>query len=148
MIDDEFAQHISETSDQLLEIIMEEMDCLLENGDTNDSTPNEALPESVTDVDHKFQPVSSPYVGDQLEFYWSEDDVYYPGVVGESTTDGQHVVRFDDVDAGTLSITNEQWRYSNSLNQKPKVCREMTEMFGNKPFLLHHAQSVPKHVIY
>ena len=158
VIDDDFAKHISETNDQLSDILEDALEAAVQ-AENSDNITNEVSTEYVPDFDHDGEPVSSPSVGDRVEVYWPVDDMYYPGVVGEITTDGNHVVNYDDGDSETLELTNEQWRHANALSanvtqfnhlesEQPEILRKLMETFGNKPFLLHHAQGFPQYIIF
>lgn len=109
------------------------MDSMLENGYTKDNTPNKDAPEFIPHFDQEGEPVSSLSVGDWLEVYRPEEDDYYPGVIGEVTTDGQQV-RYDNGDSATLATTNEQCRYSNLLSvnvaQFPRLISESPKVLS------------------
>lgn len=68
------------------------------------------------------------------------------------TDDKQHVIVYDDAEVKTLNMANERWRYALSAHalvgplsalssDEQRVLRELTEFFGNKPFLRHQFQA-------
>lgn len=75
--------------------------------------------------------------------------------------DGNRVIVYDDADIEKLNISDEVWRYesSNALNANASlfsrtlpsngkaVVKELMAAFGNKPFLLHHAQGFEQFVL-
>lgn len=76
--------------------------------------------------------------------------MYYPGTITEIDDQDRHVITYDDGDIESLTMDNEQWRYTASAStvsglktltsNSEHTLSQLLETFGNKPFMLHHAQ--------
>lgn len=159
IINDELALHVSETNDQMYKMISKQIEFLVNDDDSIGDITHDSSSYFLPALDRDCEPVSSRSVSDCVEVYWPGDDVYYPSVFEEITTDDKHTVQYDDGDSETLDINGEQWRYINLLSakvsylprfesEKPKVLKEILNYIGDKPFLFQHVQRFPQHVIY
>lgn len=91
---------------------------------------------------------------DRVELYCPLEGQYYSSEVTEVHDDGACVIEYDDADVETLNISKEMWRYkpNNTFHsnagtfertlQSPEgsFLKETLTVFGNRPFMLHHAQ--------
>jgi len=60
-------------------------------------------------------------VGDAVEIYWPEDEVYYPGKIGKfDSKTGKHTIKYDDNEEEHLVLKNEKWRFSESKKEEAK----------------------------
>lgn len=89
------------------------MESMFKNGYLNNSTQNDAAPFFLTDIYHDIEPESSRSVGNQLKFYFPENDVEYSGVVKVAIPDGQRYTCYDDGAIDIWNNTNEQLRFCN-----------------------------------
>lgn len=98
----------------------------------------------------------TPVVGDHVEVFWPTDNAYYPGVITELTSDGKHVVLYDEADVETLNFDSEQWRFDSSQNanigsitvlpsSEQSILMQMFNVFGNRTFMKHHIQAFDQH---
>lgn len=83
---------------------------------------------------------------------------FYPGTIASVTSDGNHVVNYDDGETETLDLESEVWKpvevmsaqfsgFPSVASNSPDVLRSIMETLGQKPFMLHHAQGFPQYVI-
>jgi len=101
-----------------------------------------------------------PSTGEAIEVYWPIDSTFYPGVVSSiSDENGMFNISYDDGDEETLDLSNETWRRVASeeplaANKTQLALNELMsseqdeidayfQAFGQKDFLLHHAQGLP-----
>lgn len=160
IVDDEFAEHVRQSNDQLQSAIDEAIDFPMSNSDELDQgcLPNLNETTFSPDFDQSADIMSSPVLGDRLEVFWPLDDSYYPGTVTEITDDGCHVVDYDDGNSEKLNLSVENWRSSSILSASYsgfpslqsdsfEVLQAMLETIGQKPIMLHHAQGFPQYVV-
>lgn len=88
--------------------------------------------------------------GERVEVFWPAGNAYYPVVASEITTNGKHVIKYDNDDVETLTMSTEIWRYQSGPSAlagqltaltsiEERVLKELMKVFGKKPFLLQHA---------
>lgn len=113
-----------------------------------------------SDLDDHLPPVT-PSAGDRVEVFWSADNQLYSGEV-TMIHDGCHQMTYDEGDVELLNICEETWRFSCPSSNTGTISgstafelqsssqsdlEKMFNHFGNKVFLLHHAQAFPAHVL-
>lgn len=98
--------------------------------------------------------------GDQVEVFWSLDDMFYSGMVKTIHKNGEITILYDDGVKERLDMEKEKWNYSRNTTTansgamsdgKDRSEHEVTDIahlelnrmfqfFGNKPFLKFQAQ--------
>lgn len=62
-----------------------------------------------------------PKIGDDIEVYWPDDDIFYPGTVTSfNEKDGKHRIDYLDNEIEHLKMDNEKWRFVRKTITKPK----------------------------
>lgn len=113
------------------------------NENSNTSAVDDIFPQSEV---VPTQETDLPAVEDWVETFWPIDNGFYKGSVSELTTDGKHVIVYDDEDIESLLISDENWRYESSAqaeignfttlpSDEQRVLRELMHVFGNKSLL-------------
>ncbi len=96
-------------------------------------------------------------VGNRVEVYWSGDEECYPGTVDSYDPEsGKYEINYDDGDKESLDLDKHTWRLisdnQSGLTEVSAVHKEALETyfktFGQKEFLLHHAEGLLSHPIW
>lgn len=158
IVEDDFAASIVESIDQLDESIHESIEALTEN--YNQETPLDACSVSSDEYHTIDDPsISLPGPGDRIEILWPLDNCFYPGVVS-SVENNVHHINYEDGDAESLKLEDEEWRFGATLSSssvftghslisnEQHVLSLMLETLGNKSFMRHHAQGFQQAVLY
>ncbi len=62
-----------------------------------------------------------PEIGDDIEVYWPDDAVFYPGrVAAYNEKDGKHRIDYLDDEVEHLKMDEEKWRFVRKTITKPK----------------------------
>lgn len=92
-----------------------------------------------------------PSVDVRIEGFWPVDDKYCWGVVSGFDDHQKHRISWDEGDVETLDMSSEIWRPCSNFSVNSAsvphmqsnasiVLSHMFKVFGNEPFLNHHAQ--------
>ncbi len=151
VVDDELATKYQEAIDNL--------DICIENSlDDIPDEPNDIVTIDLTEPDdHEIGETRTLNVGDEIEFYWQDEDKYYPGtVVSICEQYGMHSIHIHDEEKENLGMVNELWR-ALKANQATiadlfTTDKEALEIyfivFANKEFMLHQAERLPPHSVW
>lgn len=153
IVDDEYAAAVIESTDVIKDAIKETIAETTPKAQHNTDVCH-APHCTPFDVKHANDTDSvMPQPGDRLEVYWPLDAAYYPGTITTVDDTGPHV-QYDDGDSEKLRLDSKEWRTlpasSASLSSpqltssQQQTLNELFTAFGNKSFMLHHAQGFPQ----
>ena len=157
--EDKFAQKVQESIDTLDRSIDECIDEICSddaaNGESNDDTQFNTDNDDQSDNE---QLTKLPTVGDSIDVYWPEDDLFYPGKVSKiDEIENSYKIDYYDGDQETLNLKNEIWKFtsdtalcSNYVQMKNQEVQSMEQSilqnyvkaFGHRDFMSYQAQGL------